>query len=462
MKYQLQSWLSKLSETSEGKDWNALALADADRVLQNASTEEALVAHSQSHNGFVRQRALERLAAYRSEAVLVAVIDRLNDWVPAVRHAAVEVIRDFLQPAHAALLLANLERLDALRGKLRSDHTELLDAVSEVLTAMESMPAVRHAFPQARGKRARLIFDLMTQWGDAASVAYAIAEGCAHSDPMLRKKSLTLSVRYELEQAVHRVQAALSDPMPAVRTHALRLWMTLGDQERSIPVSMLVDRSPGVRALALWFAKAREMDVCGLAMERLQSPPKTSAGRIGLLGLCASLRLRQAVVLAEAALADSVPAVRCAGLLTLVTIEPALVVQATSDALLDKSPKIFRLARELVRHGTVDMSPESLLNQFDRRCAASQVPQAALIASLLPLWWRLEALLRGIQATGWRPEWEAAFQEWAQRRHLAYAVGLPDEMAARLHAITSRLIDGQPWTVLPDVKFAFREAGLGS
>lgn len=86
------------------------------------SSSAELIAASSGWDGYVREYAVRRLTTFRSAPALAALVERLNDWVPQVRYAAVEGFRHYLCEEHVALLLQNLDLILSLRDKRRGNH----------------------------------------------------------------------------------------------------------------------------------------------------------------------------------------------------------------------------------------------------------------------------------------------------------------------------------------------------
>lgn len=86
--------MSRLIELLKPKDYSAIELSRRSAVISQFSRDPRLaIAHLSDPDGFLREAALDALVEpLNNPDDILAVITRLNDWVPQVRAAAVEAL----------------------------------------------------------------------------------------------------------------------------------------------------------------------------------------------------------------------------------------------------------------------------------------------------------------------------------------------------------------------------------
>jgi hypothetical protein len=97
-------------------------IADIIAEVRQRNDADALAADMGHYSGHVREAALERANVLRAPALLPAVVERLNDWVPQVRARAQALVLDWLATLDADAALRLLGALQHLREARRSDH----------------------------------------------------------------------------------------------------------------------------------------------------------------------------------------------------------------------------------------------------------------------------------------------------------------------------------------------------
>ncbi|PJK08956.1 hypothetical protein CO608_07940 [Lysobacteraceae bacterium NML08-0793] len=123
----MKNWLNKHRQAAPANTAQPPATAGDDSAL--------ILRDLMSPDGYARERALHQLApAQVNGPVLSAVLLRLNDWVPQVRQAAQEVLRQLSAGLGFEQLQAVLPALQALERGRRADHSESLDLIRRSLT----------------------------------------------------------------------------------------------------------------------------------------------------------------------------------------------------------------------------------------------------------------------------------------------------------------------------------------
>jgi hypothetical protein len=205
------------------------------------------------HSGFEREMALRRMLGVHDRAVLLAVIERLNDWVPEVRKAAAGVYQSFLDEARVEELLACIDSLCRLQDKRRADHGALLRKTFDLVLEGRHEAQFVVGFHQIRGKTARA---LLAEMLDRKPAGWAIDMARNHTDPSVRAMALRASSRLVDEQARHVLEKALAERSLANRSLALRLLIERfagTDMAMRAAEHCLLVSGNGVRIIARWY-----------------------------------------------------------------------------------------------------------------------------------------------------------------------------------------------------------------
>ncbi len=169
-------------------------------VMDELDRHSAWLELSRFGNGFVRQAAVRGLAAQPSAEALVALLERLNDWVPQVRQEAAAAVEAYWVPEHAGLLLQTLAPLLALAGKQRADHGATLERASAVLQLAQVRDQVQGAFGTCRGKAARFVFELLLKGVEDRPALLAMA--LRHPEVSVRQMAVDACAELPDEQAL--------------------------------------------------------------------------------------------------------------------------------------------------------------------------------------------------------------------------------------------------------------------
>ena len=115
-----KDWLDRLrNKPVTEPTWAEYRRNEALELLANANGSGTWIELSTHYNGFVREVAVRALSRDCSPQALVALIERLNDWVPQIRDLALSGLNNYLNPAQAPALLYALESIMALAARQR-------------------------------------------------------------------------------------------------------------------------------------------------------------------------------------------------------------------------------------------------------------------------------------------------------------------------------------------------------
>ncbi|OJY92118.1 MAG: hypothetical protein BGP13_08095 [Sphingobacteriales bacterium 40-81] len=113
-----------------------ISKSDIDFFSQNFSQQECLTLYSiatLNSSGYVREKAVKRLAETNNEKAIPFIVYRLADWVQAVRQTALISIENFKKPEFINALVNNLTIFEWLQKVERTDlssvHSDIMNFV---------------------------------------------------------------------------------------------------------------------------------------------------------------------------------------------------------------------------------------------------------------------------------------------------------------------------------------------
>lgn len=398
------------------------------------ATEARLVYLCRSGDGYFRKAAVRQLGkkGYSADAWQV-LIERQNDWVPQVRQAALASAGAFLKSERLPVVLAALDALVRLTRKSRTDHHRFIDQVGAFLDQPEHRSAVFAHFRQSRGPVAAFLLSRMLRWPEAAQ-AEVVRLCTQHKDFLVRSRFLSACEASGTigEAALH---ALLADRHPRNRQKAfLALWQSAPANRQGLLETALLDPSAAVRGVALWAAKQSGFDLAAFVAAQGNGEALAPRAYLGWLQLLGVLKNRESLPLVEKAFANARPQVRQAALLAWVAISRETADTPTVQAMLDSSPKVAKLAGQLLRKGKVLLSGEQLQQISDELEKRGDLGRLLAFSQRLSYWERLAWLLELLPRFRSEPEQQTLLREVANslaRQRYALASQTP-AMQARL------------------------------
>lgn len=411
----IRSWLDRLTKKqTSAPSWTDRRRVEALELVTKVGNGITWVDLSRHYNGFVREVAVRELSRTPSPDALVALIDRLNDWVPQVRDLVAAGLEQYLSPSQAPALLSALEPLIALAARQRVDHGPTLMAARAVLQSPAIRDEVYRDFLTRQGKAARYLFELLLE-NDAEPPAL-LRSALAHRELTVRLMAVSACKHLPANQARPLLAEAVSRPGASVRVCVLRALLPLLDDPRATLREALLDASPGIRGLARWAAPCNGLDVTVILAERLRRDmPDTKRRWLGILGLAGELNVELDTQWLEGARRSSYPAVREAAVMQLRDDQlPHLL-----EMLGDPSDKVFGAAiARLGKQPWSSLKP-TLGDKLSQRWHALPPARREAILQLLPRWQQLAFLLARLGA---EPEvqafWLRQLALWCDRQYL--------------------------------------------
>ena len=387
---------------------------EALELLASSGDSATWIDLSRHYNGFVREVAVRELSHAPSPQALVALIDRLNDWVPQVRDLAATEVNRYLSASHAQALLFALDPLLALEARQRVDHGPTLMAARVVLQTPAIRDEVYRNFLTRQGRAARYLFELLLEGCTEAEAL--LSSALAHRE--LTVRLMAVSACSELAPCLARplLAEAAARPGASVRVRALRALMPLLEDPRAVLSEALLDASPAIRCFARWAASRNNLDAVMVLHTRLsQARPCTKRGWLGVLGLAKELDVELDSRWLMEALSSAYPTVRHAavGLLRDEHL-PQLI-----DAMDDPSGRVFDAAIVRLRSQPWSTLAPELEDMLAQRWHGLPPARREAMLHLLPSWQQLAFLLARLGAKDEvQAFWLRQLVLWCDRQYL--------------------------------------------
>lgn len=268
------SWLDWLkAKQTPASSWDDHRRNEALELIASATESGSWAELSRHYNGFVREVAVRELRTSTSPEALLALIERLNDWVAQVRELAAAGVAAYLNSAHASSLLYALPQLMALAARQRADHGATLAGVRAVLQAAEVRERVHASFLARQGKPACYLFELLLEVAEHPEPF--LREALAHRELNVRLAAVAACQGLAGEHATALLLDAL--PRSIARLRLRMLWVLVPALQDPTPVlrQALLDPSPSVRSFARWEAKRYGLDATEVLAGQLALPLPT-------------------------------------------------------------------------------------------------------------------------------------------------------------------------------------------
>ncbi|SKA37957.1 hypothetical protein SAMN04488128_104368 [Chitinophaga eiseniae] len=231
-----------------------------------------LIISSLNENGYVREKAVRKLADTKDTEALPFLIQRLADWVTPVRQAAEAAVIAYLHAGKAKAFIMNLPLLDWLQRVERVDLTDTRDAILDYLTGrarsvcMAQFPRlpVKHRVLLARYLVASYVHreELLTFMADRYPLVRQVA--AAHMEHLQPEDIIRL----------------LQDKSPHIRLPVLRKLHQQRPDFSLLPFT--ADPAAGIRDFARYYLKDKGIDITAFYLDQLQQGQQLPGSLLGL------------------------------------------------------------------------------------------------------------------------------------------------------------------------------------
>ncbi|WP_296263723.1 PBS lyase [Pseudomonas sp. UBA6562] len=389
---------------------------------------------SRHPSGYVRENAVKALSERPNGEALVALVERLNDWVPQVRDAAKAGVQTYLKREHLASLLFAQGPLMALATRQRVDHSATLAAVRALLQAPEARDEVHASFLTQQGKAACYLFGVLLE---SASEPYALLhEALVHREPLVRLAAVDACAALATAQAHQLLLGALPKASAKLRVRLLRVVLPVVPAPQGLLQDALLHSSGGVRNLALWACARYAVDAPAVLAQRFAGPPPVAKAHwLGVLGLARDLKMEVPGGWWHAAMHAAPWSVRLAA----VQSPGERPLAALLEAVDDPSERVFdALVSRLNVLPWVTLDP-AVRTLLDRQWHVLAPPRRQRVLALLAGWQQLGYLLERLASEPTqRARWLDTLSAWCER-----AYGFRDAVTpqAQRSAIKAQLQD---------------------
>ena len=429
----IRDWLGRvINKQGPTRSWADQRRNEALELLAHVGNERTWTDLSRHSNGFVREVAVRELCSHPSPDALIALIERLNDWVPQVRNLAASGLQYYLTPSQAQALLAALEPLMNLAACRRVDHGATLSAARVVLQSPSIRDEVYKNFLARQGKAARYLFALLLEVEPAPEAL--LCSALAHRELTVRLMAITACGTLPVAQAQPLLLEALSRRGVSVRVRALHALLPLLDDPRQVVREALLDESPSIRHLAHWAASRHEIDALNVLTERLnQELPVMKRDWLGVLGLAGDLNVGIVQEWHTEALRSAYSSVRHAAVKLLRDDQ----LPEMFEALDDPSEKIFVAALDQLNKQPWARVKDRLDTKLNKNWHGLSLPRRAALFQVRPRWQQLAYLLERLEAEPDAPAyWLRQVDLWCDRQ---YQIVDPVTPKAERDALLNRL-----------------------
>lgn len=350
----------------------------------------ALASHP---DGYVREAAVERLAAIPGAVPIAPLLLRGTDWVAQVRSRAADALRDRMRPEQAKDWVEALVLVTRLGASGRSDARSLMSEVEAYLASEGARGAVLEGIEANDREVRRACFRSLLRGAEGG--AGLIRRGLESSDGAIRAHAGRAAERLPGSAAAGVVHLLLRDPLPPVRAAGVRL-AAREPGARAILSHALFDRAAGVRREARAALAGEEPSP--LAIYRNALRDGAAPAEPTLLGLSETGDSGDAWR-AEPFLSHPRASVRRAALIALDRLAGAAATPALVGGLGDESPAVCRAAARRLAPRIRGVDPRAL-----EACLGAGRPRHVRVAALALLaardkWEGLPAILDAISDT---------------------------------------------------------------
>ena len=332
------------------------------------STVEALLADLSHSDGYVREAALKRAAELRASALLPAVVERLNDWVPQVRRRAQNLVLDWLRTLDADAAVRLLGAVEPLRRARRTDHSAWLRAFEQAFVAQVGAERIVGELASHAIGVARACYRLAEEYELAAPVARIRTALANRTDIVLASRAAAALAGLAPGERDEPGRIALRSRFGMVRATALRtLLADAPDDAVALAIAMLADPHAWTRLVASTYLGRRGIAAAPLYAERIAAPGSTIRTLRACLAGLAEAGDRDYVGVVETMTAHPSPRVRIDAYGAWLRLVPADRDALTRRILADGARRVRRLALTMRRkHGAFVPADAALALLRDR------------------------------------------------------------------------------------------------
>ncbi len=370
-----------------------------------------------SCDGFRRESGLQAIRSSQSTIRLAAILERLNDWVPQVRVAAVVALDDYLTPQHAESLIAQMPAIMALGNRKRADHTPTIRKLETALAMKECLAHCNEAFWASRGASARFLFNVLIQTKVEDDLTLFLVETMRHPDLAARQMAIAKTQDLAEGPAQRVIAIGLNNASGILRTQAFRAAMRFQDGRIRLIELFLTDPSPAARSAALWAASQHGVDPSQILLERLAGDmPISKAQWLGVLGLAQNLSVRVPEQWVRPGINQRCGAVRSLVLAIEGSHRPELLVAGLNDP----SQCVFDVAVKGAHLLVWRDIQDELTSRLEREWETLQPARRRALHRVMPTWGQVQFLLVQFQKQANASYWLEQIRLWIEAHYMIF------------------------------------------
>ena len=347
-------------------EWYNLSPSQLGLLERFAEASTSLLALATSHrNGYVREKALRKLSLVTTGVEVPFLILRLNDWVPNVRELANTAIRSRLRPEYSTKLIANLELLSHLEHARRADHSEITDAINQLLQSDECRTELLASLNSKDRFVRRACFKLVLASTTSDLQQQVVTQALNTNDTNVRRLAAetvrTAFTGATLERFLERIKR---DPFMPVRREALRTAVELKlPQVTEALREALLDPTQSIREESRHhFRKIEAMDFGAFYRQHLTTA-KPQMLFAAISGLGETGRPPDDTLLLPFC-THSASSIRRAAIKALAALKPEAHLETFLSALEDEAGGVSRLGAKVLARRTSSISAARLWDLF--------------------------------------------------------------------------------------------------
>ena len=264
------------------------AQMQAHEVAKVSATEEShttILGFMTCHrNGRVRQEAVVLLGKVGDRRAVPFLLLRANDWVPDVRIAAQNIIRQWLTEGPIDAFLSHLFLVFRLVECQRADSSDIVRTVAKCLLKPEYEGRLRDLIKQGNRMVTRRLFSIAVPGEVERPVSFVVA-ALDSDDVILRYRAAqAIPTIFRGEELVAILKRLRTDTFGTIRREGLRLWIThFPDSAVNVLEESLLDRSSSVRDEVVYqLRKIGNYDAASFFRNTLISGKHTTVAILGL------------------------------------------------------------------------------------------------------------------------------------------------------------------------------------
>jgi hypothetical protein len=338
------------------------------------STDMEFLSLCLSHySGYMREAAIGRAVELGDRSLLGAIVERVNDWVPEVRTAAMHGLLTLLATVPAKHFIPLIPRLRGLMLATRANHRSWLSEFEERLIEAGGSQAILDAATGTDFRLRRAAFFVSVDH-QLLTLPEMIELGLRTGDIVVAKSAVALLGRIPFADRAKYIALAMAAPFGPVRLAALDLirdGMWVADYEPFLWRATF-DSQGRLRSAATRLLTHIGRDVVARCSAMLDSGEITSKQLRAGLSLLAELRAPDLVETLARYATDARAQIRAHVVALQAKWSPALKDQIASRALLDSSRQVRKAGVRLCTSGafvSLDLIRTMLAKHGDCRAA---------------------------------------------------------------------------------------------